>query len=68
MTGWIESESFGLGSPAFYDEPVRREALLCLEAAAEIISVHDVGKMTAKLVRVVVLTVASLMVRFTRST
>ena len=51
---WIKSESFGLGSPAFHDELVRCETAQGLEAAAEVVSVDEVGEVAAKLAMIVI--------------
>jgi hypothetical protein len=63
-------ETFRVGSPGFANELVGGEPLESLEPAAEVIGGDEVGEMLAELVALVVerLTVASLMVRFIRST
>jgi hypothetical protein len=69
--GWIQPESFRLGCPAFADKLVGCEVSERLEPTAEIIGVDEAREVVLDLLVIVVviaLTVASLMVRFIRST
>ncbi len=50
----VEFESFRLGSPAFTDELVGREAFERLEPSAEIVGVNEVCEMPSQLVVIVV--------------
>ena len=51
---WVENESFGLGSPAFADEFVGREAFEGLQSSPEGVSADEVGQMLREVVVVVV--------------
>ena len=46
----IESESFWLGSPAFADVVVRREALQGLQPPGVVVGVDEVGKVSFELI------------------
>ena len=67
----IEFESFGFFCPHFADELVRGQALERLQASPIIVGVDEDREVGAELlvaIVVIALTVASLMVRFMRST
>lgn len=51
---WVEDESFGLGSPAFADELVWRQAFEGLQSSPEVVGADKVGEMPFELVVVVV--------------
>ena len=71
LVGRVGPEAFRLGSPSLADELVGREALEGLQTASEVVGGDEVGEVPLELVVVVVVvarTVASLMVRFIRST
>ena len=50
----IELESFRLGSPAFADELIRREAFERLEPSRIIVGVDDVTEVSAQLIMTVI--------------
>jgi len=71
LADWVQGEPFGFISRSFAYELVGREAFESLEPSPEVTGGDEVSEMGTKLIVVVVmqaLTVASLIVRFTRST
>ena len=71
LVDWIEFESSGFDCPSFADELVGCEAFEDLQSPSEIVGADEVGGMPAELIMAVVVVafdVASLMVRFIRST
>ena len=66
----MEPESFGLFCPDAADVFIRREAFEGLEAAGEIVCRDEIADLSAESIVAIVdrLTVASLIVRFLRST
>lgn len=50
---WVEDEFFGLGSPAFADELVWRQAFEGLQSSPEVVGADKVGEMPFELVMVI---------------